>query len=163
MTPQETFALCIRPLAQLRTLALRIVPSQGEVSPRLECFELVFLPRTPTSTFSRPTPTLPISRARSSQSSSRSQQNYYPCAPKPSSASQQTHTVSHSPKRQPTAGLHRTTTDGLPRLLAIAPAQAQAAEGDEFPVHQQDAYRLWSDAQTRLARIDAWTLDYMKR
>jgi hypothetical protein len=79
MTPQETFARCIRPLAQLRTLALRVVPSPGEVSlrtsgtrlvrasPRLESFELVFLARTPTSTFSLPTPTLPISRSRSSQ------------------------------------------------------------------------------------------------
>jgi hypothetical protein len=86
MTPQETFARCIRPLAQLRTLALRIVPSPGEVSlrtsgarlvrasPRLESFELVFLPRTPTSTFSLPAPTLPISRSRSSQP----QQHYCP-------------------------------------------------------------------------------------
>ena len=90
MAPQETFARCIRPLAQLRTLALRIVPSQGEVSlrtngarlvrasPRLESFELIFLPRTPTSAFSLPTPTLPISRLPSSQSSSQSQQYYYP-------------------------------------------------------------------------------------
>jgi hypothetical protein len=71
----DTFARCIRPLGQLRTLALRIVPSQGEVSlrtsgvrlvrssPRLQSFELVFLPRTDTRTFSLPTPTLPISRS----------------------------------------------------------------------------------------------------
>lgn len=83
MTPQETFAQCIRPLAQLRTLALRIVPSHCEVSlrtsgarlvrasPRLESFELVFLARTPTRTFSLPTPTLSIS-------SSQSQQHFYP-------------------------------------------------------------------------------------
>ncbi|KAH9993572.1 hypothetical protein BJV77DRAFT_944266 [Russula vinacea] len=73
----ETFARCIRPLGQLRTLALRIVPSQGEVSlrtsgarlvrasPRLQSFELVFLPRTDSRAFSLPTPTLPISRSSS--------------------------------------------------------------------------------------------------
>jgi hypothetical protein len=78
---QETFARCIRPLSQLRTLALRIVPSQGEVSlrtsgarlvrasPRLESFELVFLARTDARAFSLPVPTLPISRSRSSSSS----------------------------------------------------------------------------------------------
>lgn len=86
----ETFSRCIRPLAQLRILALRIVPSPGEVSlhtsgarlvrasPRLESFELVFLPRTPTSTFSLPTPTFLISGIRSSQSPSQSSQHYYP-------------------------------------------------------------------------------------
>jgi hypothetical protein len=85
---QETFARCIRPLGQLRTLALRIVPSQGEVSlrtsgtrlvrasPRLETFELVFLPRTNTGAFSLPTPTLPISRLRSTFSSS-----HHACTP----------------------------------------------------------------------------------
>ncbi|KAI0266985.1 hypothetical protein BC834DRAFT_923671 [Gloeopeniophorella convolvens] len=53
----ETFARCIRPLCQLRTLALRIVPAAGEeplracgvrlvrASPRLASFELVFLAR----------------------------------------------------------------------------------------------------------------------
>jgi len=56
---QETFARCIRPLGQLRTLALRIVPSPGEdslltsgarlvrSSPRLTSFELAFLARGP--------------------------------------------------------------------------------------------------------------------
>jgi hypothetical protein len=57
--PFRTFLEAHRNLEfQLRTLALRIVPSQGEVSfrtcgvclvrasPRLESFELVFLPRT---------------------------------------------------------------------------------------------------------------------
>ncbi|KAI0249590.1 hypothetical protein BJV78DRAFT_1276096 [Lactifluus subvellereus] len=54
----DTFARCIRPLCQLRTLALRIVPSPGEdslrtcgarlvrASPRLTSFDLVFLART---------------------------------------------------------------------------------------------------------------------
>jgi hypothetical protein len=77
---QETFARCIRRLGQLRTLALCIVPSQGKVSlrtsgahivrasPRLESFELVFLPRTNTRAGSFPTPTLPISRSRSTSS-----------------------------------------------------------------------------------------------
>jgi hypothetical protein len=56
---QESFARYIRPLGQLRTLSLRIVPSPGEdtlsicgarlvrASPRLTTFELVFLTRTP--------------------------------------------------------------------------------------------------------------------
>jgi hypothetical protein len=55
--PQDTFSRSIRPLAHLRTLALRIVPSPGEAplricgtrlvraSPRLSSFELVFLER----------------------------------------------------------------------------------------------------------------------
>ena len=86
---QETFARCIRRLGQLRTLALRILPSQGRVflrtsgahvvcaSPRLESFELVFLPRTNTRASSFPTPTLPISRSRSTSS----HHNYTPmCA-----------------------------------------------------------------------------------
>jgi len=85
LTPQETFARCIRPLVQLRTLVLRIVPSPGEASlrtsgarlvrasPRLESFDLIFLPRTPSSTFSLPTPTLPIPRSRPS-----SQLEYHP-------------------------------------------------------------------------------------
>ena len=56
---QETFARCIRPLAHLRTFALRIVPSPGEdtlvtcgarlvrASLRLTAFDLVFLAHLP--------------------------------------------------------------------------------------------------------------------
>lgn len=55
---QETFSRSIRPLAQLRTLILRIVPSPSEdslracgarlvrASPRLSSFDIVFLART---------------------------------------------------------------------------------------------------------------------
>jgi len=65
-TTKETFTRCVRPLGQLRTLALRIVPSSGEddlrtcgtrivrASPRLTSFELVFLARTGAQTLTGP-------------------------------------------------------------------------------------------------------------